>query len=62
MHSLSILRLAKQPKEGVVRDGLGRQAARLLLAIGLVVTLAGCVVYPAGPGYYRPHACCYYWR
>ena len=33
-----------------MRDGIGRQAARLLLAIGLLGTLAGCVVYPAGGG------------
>ena len=45
-----------------MRDGMGRQMARLVLAIGLLVTLAGCVVYPEGPGYYRPHPCCYYWR
>jgi hypothetical protein len=42
------------------RDGIGRQAARLILAIGLLGTLAGCVVYPAGPGYWHPHPCC--WR
>ena len=44
-----------------MRNGIGRQAARLILAIGLLGTLAGCVVYPAGPGYWRPHPCCY-WR
>lgn len=45
-----------------MRDEIGRQAARLILAIGLLGTLAGCVVYPAGPGYWHPHPCCYYWR
>lgn len=40
-----------------MRDGMRLQAGRLVLAIGLLVTLAGCVVYPAygpGPGY-RPY-------
>ena len=45
-----------------MRNNMGRQAARLILAIGLLMTLAGCVVYPAGAGYWRPHPCCYYWR
>jgi hypothetical protein len=62
LHSTAIVHFAKQPKEGVMRDGMGRQAARFALAIGLLVTLAGCVVYPAGPGYWHPHPCCYYWR
>ena len=45
-----------------MRDGIGRQAGRLLLAIGLMVTLTGCVVYPAyGPLYHPYHVCCY-WR
>ncbi len=42
-----------------MRDGLKRQAGRLIVAIGLLATLAGCVIYPAwgpgpGPGY-RPY-------
>lgn len=44
-----------------MRNGIGRRAARLVLAIGLLATLAGCVVAPAyGPGYYRPYP--YYYR
>jgi hypothetical protein len=43
-----------------MRHGIGRQAARLILAIGLLGTLAGCVVYPAGGGGYWHHHCCYY--
>lgn len=45
-----------------MRYGFKRQAARAVLAFGLVVTLSGCVVYPAGPSYWHPHPCCYYWR
>jgi hypothetical protein len=44
-----------------MRNGMGRQTARLALAIGLLVTLAGCVVYPAGPGYWNARPCCYYY-
>ena len=49
-----------------MRTGMRRQAARLVLVIGLLAILAGCVVYPAwgpGPGYgsgYRPYG--YYYR
>lgn len=47
-----------------MRIRIGRRGGRLLLAIGLLVTLAGCVVYPAyGPGPYgHPyyHPCCWY--
>jgi hypothetical protein len=50
------------PMEGNMRNGLKNQAARAVLAIGLLLALSGCVVYPAGPGYWRPHPCCYYWR
>ena len=28
---------------------------RIAAAIGLAATLGGCIVVPAGPGYYRPH-------
>jgi hypothetical protein len=46
--------------EGTMRHTIGKQAGRLALAIGLLVALSGCVVYPAG-GYYHPyHACCWY--
>ena len=66
LHFPIMLRRVKQPKEAVMRDGMGRQATRVVLAIGLLATLAGCVVYPAwgpGPGYgpgYRPYG--YYYR
>lgn len=43
-----------------MRDGFKRQAARLILAIGLLGALSGCVVYPAGGGGYWHHHCCYY--
>lgn len=37
-----------------------RRLALPVAAMSLLITLAGCVVYPAGGGYYeRPHA--YYW-
>ena len=45
-----------------MRDGTLSRATRLVLAIGLLMTLAGCVVYPAGGGYWHPHPCCYYRR
>jgi hypothetical protein len=43
-----------------MRNRIGKQAGRLALAIGLLVALSGCVVVPAGPGYYH-HPCCW-WR
>ena len=52
----------KQSEEITMRTGMTRRAGRLALAIGLLLAVGGCVVYPAGPGYYRPHPCCYYWR
>lgn len=43
------------------RTRIARHAGRLALAVGLLVALSGCVVYPGGPGYYHPyHACCWY--
>lgn len=42
-----------------MRNRIGQQAGRLALAFGLLVALSGCVVYPAGPGYYH-HGCCWY--
>jgi hypothetical protein len=46
-----------------MRNGTKSRAARLALAIGLLLTLAGCVVYPAGPGpYYHPYGHGYYYR
>jgi hypothetical protein len=46
--------------EGAMRNKIGKQAGRLALAIGLLMALSGCVVYPAGgPGYYH-HGCCWY--
>ncbi len=40
-----------------MRHGIGRQVSRLVVAIGLLAALAGCVVYPAyGPGPYHYHA------
>ena len=37
-----------------------------ILAIGVLALLSGCVVYPAGGGYYGPHDGYYhrdgYWR
>lgn len=47
-----------------MQNGNARRMGRLVLAIGLLVALAGCVVYPGGPGpYYHPyHACCWYYR
>lgn len=43
-----------------MRSRIGKQTGRLALAIGLLVALSGCVVYPAGPGYYHPYRCCWY--
>ena len=60
LHFSPIFLLVKQSEEIIMRNGMTRRAGRLALAIGLLLTVAGCVVYPAGPGYYRPHPCCYY--
>jgi hypothetical protein len=42
---------------------LARSTGRVLLrsaaALGVVLLLSGCVVYPAG-GYWHPHRCCWY--
>ena len=32
-----------------------RRIAALGAAFSLVVALSGCVIYPAGPGYYHPY-------
>jgi hypothetical protein len=32
-----------------------RRIAALGAALALVVALSGCVIYPAGPGYYHPY-------
>lgn len=33
-----------------------RRLAQVLAALGIAVTLSGCIVVPVGaPGYYRPH-------
>ena len=40
-----------------------RRLAVVIAALGLAGLLSGCVVYPAGPGYYHAHAHYYgYWR
>ena len=36
------------------RDLKPRRLAALGAALALVVALSGCVIYPAGPGYYHP--------
>jgi hypothetical protein len=43
-----------------MRNRIGRQAARLVVAIGLLATLAGCVVYPEYG--FRPHPYGYFYR
>src|SRR5271165_2321931 len=67
LHFSAILPPQGNPGEGVMRNGMKRPAIRLALAIGLLATLAGCVIYPVGwgpgPGYgsgYRPNG--YYYR
>jgi hypothetical protein len=44
LHSAAAARAATQPKEGAVHDRRARRAARLVLAIGLLTALTGCVV------------------
>lgn len=40
-----------------------RRLAAVVAAFALAGLLGGCVVYPAGPGYYHPHYYGYgYWR
>jgi hypothetical protein len=37
------------------RDLKPRRIAALGAALALAVLLSGCVIYPAGPGYYHPY-------
>ena len=55
----------------IVSSGRSRSAGRLLrcaVAVGCLLALSACVVYPAGPGYYGHPAYYgyyghpYYWR
>jgi hypothetical protein len=40
-----------------------RRFAAVVAALALAGLLGGCVVYPAGPGYYHPHYGYHgYWR
>ena len=34
---------------------------RVAAALGVALTLGGCIVVPVGPGYYRPHPYRYYY-
>jgi hypothetical protein len=34
----------------------GRTVFRAAAALGMMLLLSGCVVYPAGPGYYHSHS------
>jgi hypothetical protein len=36
-----------------------KNLVRVAVALGLAITLSGCVIYPAGP-YYHPHHWGYY--
>ncbi|HVY17041.1 MAG TPA: hypothetical protein VHB27_17595 [Rhodopila sp.] len=38
-----------------------RSALRAAAMLAAVLLLSGCVVVPAGPGYYHPHRCCWAW-
>jgi hypothetical protein len=42
-----------------IRSRYLRRAAGAVAALALAALLGGCVVYPAGPGYYGPHP---YWH
>jgi hypothetical protein len=35
-----------------VRSGLVRRGAGVIIAVTLAALVGGCVIYPAGPGYY----------
>jgi hypothetical protein len=37
------------------RDLKPRRIVALCAALALAVALSGCVIYPAGPGYYHPY-------
>ena len=38
-----------------------RRLIRVLAALGIAATLGGCIVVPAGGGYYRPHPYRYFY-
>jgi len=41
------------------KSTLVRRGAGVIVAAALAALVSGCVVYPAGPGYYAPHP---YWH
>jgi hypothetical protein len=48
------MKRSESTQNSIIRRGAGVVAAAVLAAL-----LAGCVVYPAGGGYYGPHP---YWH